>query len=136
MICQSQVRGRACPSETYRPTSQYGPLDAKRKRHCVLRIAFNLFHDTAQSAAPSYLFDAGLVDVQQGSGLHVLGDKLAADSWDLLPVVEHIQSQVLLSLLLQTWGRSIEMEEEKDGEQKITMTKHLNQNKTLSTGLF
>ena len=55
-----------------------------------------------EGAALSYLLDAGLVGVQQGSGLHVLGDKLAAHPWDLLPVVQHSQSQMLLCLLLQT----------------------------------
>lgn len=57
-----------------------------------------------KSAALSYLFDAGFVGVQQGSGLHVFRDELAAHPRDLHPVVQHCQSQMLLSLLLQTWG--------------------------------
>lgn len=51
---------------------------------------------------PSYLFDAGFVRVQQGSGLHVFRDKLAAHPGDLLPVVQHREGQMLLGLLLQT----------------------------------
>lgn len=51
----------------------------------------------------SCLFDAGLVGIQQRSSLYVLRDELAAHSGDLLPVVQHHQSQMLLSLLLQTW---------------------------------
>ena len=45
------------------------------------------------------LFYARLVWVLQGSGLHVFRDQFTAHSGDLLPVPQHSQSQVLLSLL-------------------------------------
>lgn len=50
----------------------------------------------------SHLFDAGLVGVQQWPGLYVFGDQFAAHPRDLLPVVQHGQSQMFLRLLLQT----------------------------------
>lgn len=58
--------------------------------------------DSRQSSALSYLFNPGFVRVQQGSGLHMFRDELAAHPRDFLPVVQHRQSQMLLSLLLQT----------------------------------
>lgn len=73
-------------------------------------------------ASLSYLFDSRLVGVQQGSGLHVLGDELAAHSGDLLPVVQHRQSQMLLSLLLQTW----EIDTNRGREEEKQKAKHLN----------
>lgn len=54
---------------------------------------------------PPCLFDSRFVGIQQGSGLHMFGHELAAHPWDLLPVVEHGQCQVLLSLLLQAWKK-------------------------------
>lgn len=50
----------------------------------------------------SHLFDAGFVGVQQRPGLYVFGDEPAAHPGDLLPVVQHGQSQMFLRLLLQT----------------------------------
>lgn len=48
------------------------------------------------------LLDARLVWVQQWACFHMLGDKLAACPWDVLPVTQHSQGQVLICLLLLT----------------------------------
>lgn len=69
------------------------------------KIQYNIQSNTCLlilcKVALSYLFDARFVRVQQGSGLHVLGDELAANPGYLLPVVQHSQGQMLLSLLFK-----------------------------------
>ncbi len=71
----------------------------KRGRYIFTLIS--VCFQTPVKARLSHLFDAGFVRIQQGSGLHVFRHELAAHPWDLLPMVEHRQSQMLFSLLLQ-----------------------------------
>lgn len=61
----------------------------------------SLFPGSRPRLTLCYLLDARFVGVQQRSRLHVLRDELAAHPRDLLPVVQHRQSQMLLRLLLQ-----------------------------------
>lgn len=50
----------------------------------------------------TYLLNARFVGVEQRPGLHVFRDQFALDPWDLVPVLQHGQSQMFVRLLLQT----------------------------------
>lgn len=49
------------------------------------------------------LFNSRFVWVEQGPGFHMFWDEFVPDPWDVLPVLQHSQSQMLICLLLQTW---------------------------------
>lgn len=65
-------------------------------------FSFLFFTVTPKACIFPCLFDSRFVRIQQGPGLHVFRYKLAAHPRNLLPVVQHRQSQMLLGLLLQT----------------------------------
>lgn len=64
------------------------PFYGREKESVMTRVVlFTAFDQSIRS----HLFDSRLVRVQKRSGLHMFRNKLAADSWDLLPVVQHAQ---------------------------------------------